>query len=269
MKNLCIYHDDIDGFAAATVIYYKFGNQFEYYPAQYSTNPILPDVINREVLIVDFSYKRQILLDMKKLSKNITVLDHHQTAEKELEGLDFCHFDMTKSGAVMTWEYLFKDQEIPLLLKYIQDRDLWKWELPHSKEISAAIQLLENDFVLWIQYLLDDNKINSLIEKGKVILEYQNNCVQSIVKKSNLPKIQIAGYTVPCINITHLISETLHELAKDQPFAVGYFDDDKQRIYSLRSSEDGIDVSEIAKKYGGGGHKHAAGFTTPILPITF
>ena len=74
---------------------------------------------------------------------------------------------------------------------------------------------------------------------------------------------------MPCVNITHLLSETLHELAKGQPFAIGYFDSDGQRIYSLRSDFDGVDVSKIAKNHGGGGHKHAAGFTTSIPPITF
>lgn len=263
MKGICLYHKNCaDGFAAATAVYHRYGEDYFYKAVQYGDDP--PDVSGRDVLIVDFSFKRDVLLQMKKVAKSIVVLDHHKTAEKELEGLDFCKFDMSKSGAVMTWEYLFREP-IPKLFEYIQDRDLWKWELPKSREISAALRLVDKNFDLWRSYF-DNSRIDSLIKKGAVVLEYQNNCVESVAN-GDVGKIEIEGYTVPCTNITHLISETLQELAKGQPFAVGYFDTNDKRIYSLRSAPDGVDVSEIARKNGGGGHKHAAGFTRPLPPI--
>jgi len=58
-----------------------------------------------------------------------------------------------------------------------------------------------------------------------------------------------------------LFSYIAGELAKDRPFGTYYIDrHDGKRQWSLRSRDGGVDVSEIAKAHGGGGHKQAAGF---------
>ena len=257
---LCIYHKNCaDGFAAALAVKRyadNFKQQCEFIPAHYGDTA--PDVTGKTVFIVDFSYPRETLLKMQQQALQITVIDHHKTAEKELCDLDFCIFDMTKSGAVLTWETLIKDEPVPLLFQYIQDRDLWRWKMKDSKSISAALQCLEHDFLEW-EYFIHDENIRALVEQGRVILGYQNHCINKIIA-SDIPLVEIAGYTVPCINTTHLISEIGNELAKNHPFCALYFETDDSRIYSLRSAENGIDVSEIAKKFGGGGHYHAAGF---------
>lgn len=46
--------------------------------------------------------------------------------------------------------------------------------------------------------------------------------------------------------------------------AACYWDTPEGRVFSLRSTDTGPDVSEIAKAYGGGGHAHAAGFRVPL-----
>ena len=79
--------------------------------------------------------------------------------------------------------------------------------------------------------------------------------------------VSFFGHTVPCINTTTLISEIGNAISQDYPFAMMYFDTEDKRIYSLRSSENGIDVSEIAKKMGGGGHFNAAGFSTGLNSV--
>jgi len=262
MKPLVIYHKNCrDGFGAALAarVWARYeGIELEYLPALYG-DPV-PDVSGREVCIVDFSYPREVLLEMKAKAKSLIVLDHHKTAEQDLQGLDFCLFDMNRSGAVITWEHLLTYINVPDLFLYIQDRDLWQWKLPHSKEVSAGLELLDMSFDTWEEYL-DNKMIPDLINTGKTILQYQTKCIEAAIKQAY--PMELAGYTVPCINTTHLVSEIGNELAKGHPFAVMYFDTADKRVYSLRSAEDGIDVSEIAKKFGGGGHKHAAGFTLP------
>jgi nanoRNase/pAp phosphatase (c-di-AMP/oligoRNAs hydrolase) len=52
-------------------------------------------------------------------------------------------------------------------------------------------------------------------------------------------------------------------LSEGRAFAATYYDTDKSRVFSLRSSKGGVDVGEVAKLFGGGGHKHAAGFSVP------
>lgn len=258
MNKLCIYHKNCpDGLAAALVVYKK-DHTVEFMTAQYGDEP--PEVDNKDVIIVDFSYPREILLDMKEKAKSLFVIDHHKTAEEALAGLDFCLFDMDKSGAVLTWEYVFPNIPIPQLLLYVQDRDLWQWKLEKSKEVSAALRSYKPFFSEWEEFL-DDFKIKKLWQDGEAILRYQHRQVEMALSHKLFPLVVIGSYQVPCINSTHLISEIGNELCQDYPFAACYFDtNDGKRVFSLRSSENGIDVSVIAKQYGGGGHFHAAGF---------
>ncbi len=262
MKNICIYHKDCaDGFGSALAFKQWADGKglfVEFYPAQYGDKDI-PDVSGKDVTIVDFSYPREALLKMNEQANSLLVIDHHKTAQEALKDLDFCLFDMDKSGAVLTWEYFFPKRPIPLLLLYIQDKDLWNWELEQSKEISASLQSMDADFEIWEQYL-DNNNLPELTVKGEAILEYQSKIVEKI-GKSELPMIEIAGYTVPCVNATTLISEIGNKISQGYPFSASYFETKDKRIYSLRSAKDGIDVSEIAKRFGGGGHFHASSFS--------
>lgn len=267
---MCIYHKNCsDGFGSALAVKVwadKQGKDVEFHPAIYGDAP--PNVKGKDLFIVDFSYPRDVLLEIYENAKSIVVLDHHKTAKEALGGLDFCVFDMTKSGAVLTWEHLFPNQKIPLLLLYIQDRDLWNWDLEQSREISASLQAMNMDFDIW-EYYLNNDHIPELTVKGSAILEYQQKQVKNIAHES-VSLIDICGYRVPCVNTTHLISEVGNELSKGHPFAVMYFETANDRIYSLRSAEGGIDVSEIAKQFGGGGHFHASGFkvTKPKVTLT-
>jgi uncharacterized protein len=255
--DLCIYHADCaDGFGAALVVYSLHGDLCEYIPAHYGDSP--PDVTGKDVIIVDFSFKRMTLLNMKVQAKSLIVLDHHKTAESELKNLAFCKFDMDRSGAVMAWEYLFPGKDIPMLLRYIEDRDLWRWSLGHSKAVSAYLSSIERDFAIWEQ-LLCDSYLLSCIRKGESILGYQDQCVKRALSAEPL-RMKICGYDVPALNVTHLISETIGRLAEGEPFGVGYFDTSTHRIFSLRSCDGSVDVSEVAKRMGGGGHERAAGF---------
>ena len=81
-------------------------------------------------------------LALKEKNRSLTVIDHHLTAERALKDLSFCYFDMSHCGSVLSWHYCNgQDQEPPLLLKYIEDQDLWKWQMPSAKEIMAVITL--------------------------------------------------------------------------------------------------------------------------------
>lgn len=258
---LCIYHAHCaDGFSAALAVWLKYGDDWEYIEAQYGNEP--PDVTGRDVLIVDFSYPREKLEKMYEQANSLIVIDHHKTAEKQLAGLHYCIFDMQKSGAVLTWEHLFPGEKIPLLFQYVQDRDLWQWKMANSKEVSAALRLEKPKFLSWKE-LLDNTKLFDLIKTGEVVLQYQHGCIKAVTG-GDVGTIELDGYTVPCTNCTHLISEIVGALAENAPFAVGYFDTKDRRVFSLRSRNGGVDVAEIAKKYGGGGHAQAAGFWIPL-----
>ena len=256
---LCIYHGNCaDGFAAAWVVR-RFWQQstfdeVEFFPANYGDVP--PDVTGKDVVIVDFSYPRGVLMEMEWEAEKLLVIDHHKTAREALTGLDFVKFDMEKSGAILAWRNFFSS-EPPVLLHYIQDRDLWTWSMPDSRAVSAAIASYPYDFSVWDNLM--KRPIPELVIEGESILRYQGQVVRRHLE--NVVMIEMDGYAVPCVNATTMISEIGNELCQGHPFAVSYFDTAEKRVFSLRSAGDGVDMAEIAKKHGGGGHKHAAGFT--------
>jgi uncharacterized protein len=218
------------------------------------------------VAIVDFSYKRPVMIEMASRAKSIMVLDHHKTAEAELRGLgEECpnvevHFDMARSGAVMAWEYFHPIEPLPLFLEYIQDRDLWLKKMPGVETFNAALRSYPLDFTVWDD--LVDN-VNRLLDEGVAIQRYYRTLVESA--KGHYFMRVIAGHCVPVVNGSlFMASEVAGELAEGNPFAAMYAETEHGTIWSLRSRPpDGLDVSEIAKRFGGGGHKHAAGFTVP------
>ena len=263
---IVIYHAScVDGFTAAYAAWLKYRDDAQYIPAHYGDDP--PDVTGQDVLIVDFSYPRETLLRMRAAAKSLTVLDHHRSAQAELDGLDFCHFDMDRSGASMTWQCLW-GLNLPSLVKYVEDRDLWRWDLFGSREVSAYIATVERTFLDWNmldEELQSPGGINRSIEKGAVALRVVEQYVAAQATRAG--KVKIGGHRVPCINTTFATSELVGNLAERAPFAAGWFRrEDGRFVYSLRSrGDDGIDVSEIAQQYGGGGHRNAAGFTSEVL----
>ena len=263
--NLIIYHADCwDGLCAAWICRKALGPNCEFISCQYGDKA--PCVDNKDVYIVDFSFKRDVLQEIYSRANSVLVLDHHKTAQSELNGLPYCKFDMTKSGAKLAWEHFFPENESSWIVNYIEDRDLWLWKLPHSKILSAAIRSYPMTFDT-----LDDleqsegYKVqNKLKDEGEAILRAQQQIVDGLVK--NAIEVNIDGYLVLIVNATCYISEVAGELAKGRPFGVVWFEtNDGKRVYSLRADSNGIDVAEFAKKYGGGGHAKAAGFSTPNL----
>lgn len=269
-RPIIIYHAGcLDGFGAAYAAWTKYRDNADYIPAHYGDAP--PHVANREVYILDFSYPADTLVKMGTQARTVTILDHHKTAQADIEPLlkrciIFGEFDMNRSGAVMAWNHFHPNTEAPRLLLHIQDRDLWQWKYALTKQITAGLMLIHREFTEWHQLVNDAASYQRLIRTGEAIVEYQDACIKKVMD-SEIPMEIVAGHKVPFINCTHLISEIGNELAKGHPFAALYFDTADARIFSLRSANDGIDVSEIAKRFGGGGHYHAAGFKIKKTPL--
>tara|TARA_Y100000310_G_scaffold291746_1_gene319923 strand:+ start:1957 stop:2811 length:855 start_codon:yes stop_codon:yes gene_type:complete len=264
-----IYHKSCaDGFCAAFVLSkiqkYK-GAQFISYQYGESASPLFGcdesiSIVDDDVLIADFSFDRETMLKIADQSRSVKCYDHHRTAEKELEGLSFCHFDMSKSGARLVYENeylpagksLGYDGLIKFLVDYTEDRDLWRWELPHSRAISAAIASYPFDFELWGGFY--DGTLKS---EGRAILRYQKNIIDRAVL--NARNIELNGAKGMLVGASMLQSEIGEVLSEKSDFAAMVFIVDDGVVFSLRSKGD-FDVSELAKTYNGGGHKNAAGF---------
>lgn len=296
-KTLCIYHGNCrDGFTAAWVVKRSLGENVQFVAAQYGDKPPAITADYLDVLIVDFSWPADVLYEMAAKVRSVIVLDHHKTAEAALAGVPrltrsiheaweeatyaneedepFVRvlFDMGRSGAALAWDLLFpalSPKPRPPLIDYVQDNDLYRFDLPRSREIGAAIGSYDFTFSEWDR--LHDALEQPLgwahaCEAGHHILRARNKDVAELVEACRTTMV-IGGVKVPVANIPYnLASSAAGRMAEEPgvPFAATYFDKAGGRVFSLRSrGQDGADVSEVAKLYGGGGHRNAAGFNVP------
>lgn len=280
---LCIYHGNCaDGFGAAWSVWKKHPDAI-FYAGMYGKTK--PNCTGKNVYLVDFSYKADVLKEIVSEAKSVTIIDHHKTAKDDIQpllddGTINGIFDMAKSGAMLTWEWFHKGETPPRLIRHIQDRDLWKFELEKTREVQAAVFSYPYDFETWdwlMSYCDDDDGFQSLVNQGAAIERKHFKDIEELLSVS-MREMNIGGYVVWSANIPYtLASDACHSMCgkgmidprdgygelNPPVFAASYYDAKDGRIFSLRSVGD-FDVSAIAKKYGGGGHKNAAGFKMPI-----
>ena len=266
---IVIYHADcLDGYGAAYAAWKKFGDSAEYIPAHYGNPP--PDVTGKDVYILDFSYPREVLLKMHMRARNLLVIDHHKTAQADLIELPFAKFDMSKSGCILAWGHFHPDSTIPFGLELIQDRDLWLFKMQSTKAYCEALRnLVDRSFIAWDFHLASSNCFE-LTERGEDLLAVFNADIDTLVKRAHAARLSGIGFTA-CNASPKYASELGNLLAKitGKPAAIYSFNGATGSWdFSLRSEGD-FDVSEIAKRYGSGGHKNAAGFSTKTISLSF
>ena len=254
-----IYHANCtDGFGAAYAAWKCLGNKAEYLAAKHGDPP--PDVTGKSVAILDFSYDNATTKSMIEQSEDLIIIDHHKSAVVELHDISNAVFDMTQSGAKLAWNFFHPGKEAPRFINYIEDRDLWKWELPYSKEFSAAFDMVPFDFEEFSKFE-DDSVFDDAVKRGSYILAYSKTVIKKVCE--NAVERDYDGKKVLIVNASHWMSEIGSNLSPNCDFAIIWHYDHEScsTKVSLRSFHDHVDVSEVAKRYGGGGHKKAAGFT--------
>jgi hypothetical protein len=283
--DICIYHGNCDdGFGAAMAVWKRWPN-VEFVSGIYGEDPPFDRCNDKRVLMVDFSYKKPVLEKLMSYARDITILDHHKTAQADLQtyaifnpvnaddidqvlaatqpglGPIRAEFDMSRSGAVMAWQFVFPGTPVPMFLQLIQDRDLWKFEFGNdTKQFSAALRTYPMEFATWYDLGL---RWGELVEDGKAILRSHTANIQKFCKDAYHD--YIGAHYVPIVNVPyHYASDTAHALLQvfpEAPFTACWFRrGDGMVQYSLRSEDSRQDVSEIAKQFGGGGHRNAAGY---------
>ena len=256
-----------------------------------TTGAVRFDLNGRNVLILDFSFPRDVLLRMKESSRSLLVLDHHKSAAADLAGLDFAVFDMERSGAGLALDHFFPGsrerlhdieehkqdtRKIPptmaqggpaiwvvTLALYCEDWDTWKFKREGTKEVCAFLDTVPRTEEAWMELPCPAD----MKERGAAVLAYQKQQVERIADHSYLRKID--GTPVNVANSPVLqseVGEALYQKWPEVASLVWYVNEEGWVVCSLRSKAGvGPNVSEIARKFGGGGHKNAAGFKTMSL----
>jgi oligoribonuclease NrnB/cAMP/cGMP phosphodiesterase (DHH superfamily) len=275
---LCIYHGACrDGWCSAWVFHRRHPDA-EFFAGFYGDVPSPPDCTDRDVVLLDFSYPADVLLKMAHEARSVLILDHHKTAEAALSNIHHPKvrvlFDMNRSGAGLTWDYYYPNEPRIPLVDYVEDRDLWRHALPESEVVNAYIATLPFTFDAWegsaVTMQQDQWEAHDMLatarQWGQGALRKTNQYVREVSK--NAMPISFAGYSTVIVNAPQVdISELLDNLAKtnpEVPFVMGWWQrGDGVYQYSLRSRGN-FDVAEIAKGFGGGGHKNAAGFQRKV-----
>lgn len=262
-----IYHADCaDGFSSAWVAWKKFGESANYISSPYDT-PLPEGLEGKEVYLLDYTYSKELMTQLVKISKRVVVIDHHLGAEENAQIAPENIFDSQHSGAVLTWQYFYPDKSVPKFLLYIEDADLWKFNFSETIALSTYADLyLDSDFETWAQLsddCEDDKTRTVLIAKGEVLVKYRESIMEKIFQQKQ--RVLFEGYEVYAVNGTRTFrSEVAARLAKTLPPFGLYWYQERDRIHvSLRSVKGVFDVSELAKKFNGNGHPSSAGFFFP------
>lgn len=241
-----------DGFAAAYCAWTALGDSAEYIPVVHNEPP--PSINPGDIIyLVDFSYPRTTMEQIINVAEKVIVLDHHKTAVEQLLGIKGVILDMSKSGAVLAWEYWHRSQPTPDLIKYISDRDLWTKELPYTEEIHWALSTFPQDFVVWDTLAKLPNYVGFMKRIGAPLKLKRDDQLQQLINTATLE--EVAGYEVPVIRTKkdNLVSDACNLLCQkysDKPFAANCYKRNRIERWSLRSIGD-FDVSAIAKQFGG------------------
>lgn len=261
-ETLCIYHGNCaDGFTSAWIVNKaKPGTKF--HAGFYRDAP--PDVTDKIVYIVDFSYSREIMENIVAKAAHVIHIDHHDTAIKAMADYNSPKFtkfyspENTESGAMLTWKFFFPSADVPDIIKHVDDRDRWKFHLPGTREVAANMFSYAYTFENWD--MLMNQRLEQQILEGSAIERRMAKDVRELMGVV-VRRVNIAGYNVPCANVPYQYgSDICMLLAENEPFAAYYYDKPTHREFGLRSGPDGVHVGDIAAQFGGGGHKNASGF---------
>ncbi len=309
-----IYHGDcLDGFGSAYAAWRHYGDSATYRPMHHGEPWALADIAGHKVFILDFSFPPDFLETMAGIAESVTQIDHHasaliawgdkiETSKKSLRSYQHpklpltVAFDLEKSGARLAWEHFHPNAPMPLVLRHIEDQDMWRFAIPGTRAFCRALRLLPFELSTWHQ-LIDDTpdevapRYVEAIAQGSAIEQFCQNEIEWLAQSSLRMPAQLRGDPVDAlqalrhgqavltdgdqtwlsipgiaINTNALFASELGNTLAEQSGSyalIWQLSRNGEVKASLRSKGKALDVSEIATRYGGGGHPNAAGFRMP------
>ena len=309
-----IYHADCpDGFGAAYAAWLRFGASARYRAMHHGQPWEMAEIAGHDVFILDLSFVPDVLEAMAALAETVVQIDHHASARqpwaarltKAPDGREsFSHpalpltvvFDLDKSGVRLAWEHFHPDRPVPLVLRHVEDVDLWRFALPGSRPIARALRLLPDDFAAWDDLVRqadapDATRYGALLAEGEAIERFFQTEIERLAQGSLVMPARLRGEPVDllqaqrhglptvsdgdrtwraidglAVNASALFTSELGNRLAEQSgtfglvWELGAAGDVK---VSLRAAGR-VNVAAIATGYGGGGHPNAAGFRMPL-----
>jgi len=265
-KIAILYHANCaDGFGAAWAAWKKFHDKADYIPVQHE-DPLPASLAGKTIYTVDFTYPLPLTKELIAANERVTSIDHHISSKEATEATADHSYALEHSGAVLAWNYFHPKKPVPKLLRHIEDMDLWKFQLSHTKPILSYLATLETGFDVFNRFARQlENPVQrkKIISIGSIIGAYEQKLIDQIVRHNSV-LVEFCGYKTLAANSPKFGSEIGHALyTKLPPIGLVWRQRDNQIVVSLRS-DGSVDVSKIAASFGGGGHKAAASFRWPL-----
>ena len=191
-RPLVIYHGRHcpDGFAAALAAWLFYEGQAEFLGLDHGdikSVTDLPELAGRAVYILDFSFSKELMQAIEAQAAKLVMLDHHRSAAEKLDGFacrcGVVHFDMNKSGARLAWEFFQREQPLPDLVRFVEDRDIWVWQYPESPGFLAALDMEPHTFERWHEIAcFDSTQRAAYIERGRAMDEKFSKLCEGIAE---------------------------------------------------------------------------------------
>ena len=275
VKRVCFYHSGCpDGFGAAWAVWSSWGGEGRYLSHTHQERVRARDHAGDLVVFVDIAPRNNELRQLAEAASHVIVLDHHLSsrdryeAEPDLANTieELGHtvlFDLDHSGAVLAWRYFMPDQPLPDLLACVEDEDLWTWKLPYSRQVNAALASYARRFDIWSE--LAARPIAELVKMGEPIVRAADMEVERILAQTHT--VALGTRRIEAVNATYSRSTVGHQLSRRQSFGLPWgcvYRIQGGTVHATLYSIGEVDVSLVAREYGGGGHRNAAGFSVPL-----
>lgn len=286
-----------DGFAGFFIL--TTTNQIDkhalIYPDMPSAKDVPPNIDGKNIIVIDVAYKKDILLELFHRCNSVTFIDHHISIRDDvLEMIKtkkndniIIVYDERKSGASLTWNYFYPKRKMPLFIKYIEDNDTGAWKLRNTLpfinalDVKYDLNISHKNLKKW-KKLFNEKVVEELVKIGITYDEYKEYLLEINLKRYSLesfpsekiytdyPEVfsKVGQYKVVvyngsgCPNASILGSRFMNKINCDFVIIWVYHTDRKEYVLSMRSKI--VDISNIAKAFGGGGHKLAAACAIPV-----
>lgn len=276
--NTVIYHDRChDGFGAATAAHLALGDtDCRYIGASHGDEP--PEIEGGTVYVMDFAYSLPVMQGLVEKADKLVWLDHHASVletgaqlnawlvETGQSAKAHIVLDMEHSGAALAWQHFQPGQDMPRLFRHVEDRDLWRWQIPESQGFTSALDDLPFDFATWetlLRDMQDDAAYARFVDTGLIgHRKFLKICTDIAERAEPIVIDGIAGLQV---NATGEFASQVGNLLSAKTGTYGliwYVKEGKARL-SFRGTKE-FNVIPLAAKFGGGGHKAAAGARMPL-----
>ena len=277
-KTICFHHNDPDGRASGAIVRYALGPEVQLVESDYGATLILWEMVAQaeKVIVVDFSFPVDEMVELAD-GREFIWIDHHKSAIAEFDGIadDWPGIrDISEAACVLTWKYFFPERPVPKAIVLIGDRDIWRWAEKETGPFNESLYNQDHDAdntAFWKPLFEDDQStLEKMIEEGAWLRKINLRKVDRMMAARSF-EIRFDGHSTLAVNTNG--NGDIGDYGRNHGYEIVYCYVDQIQNGVLTTNvtlfSAKVDVSVIARRYGGGGHAGAAGFSFPRTVTPF